>query len=142
MSALILLVLSPMSMLAMASPQSVNNVTLYGPEQLDSQVSNVFLGCLNNTGVDYNIYVDDIGITVVVPTANRDVDFDGEDQGLFQCIIDVNLRMQVAAESTVYSRDENENTAPSISITHEWLIEQGALGNTPIGVRPAMKYTA
>lgn len=131
-----------MSMLATASPQSVNSVTLYGPDQLDSRVSNVFLGCLNNTSVDYNIYVDDLGITVVVPTANRDVDFDGEDQGLVQCIIDVNHHMQVAAESTMYSRDENENAVPSTSITREWLIEQGALGKTPIGVRPVGKHTA
>lgn len=137
-SALALVVWSSMGMLATASPQSVNNVTIYGPAELDSRVSNVFLGCLNNTGVEYNLFVDS-GTTVVVPTTSRDVNFDGEDQGLFQCIIDANYQMQLAAESAVYPHDENENAAPIKSVTHQWLIEQGALGKSPVGVRPARK---
>lgn len=129
-----------MSIFSTASAESIKNITVYSPDQLDNQVSNVFLGCLNKANVEYNIYVDDIGYTVVLPTTNREVDFDGEDQSLAQCIIGANDHMQVAAESTVDARDENENAARSTSITHEWLIEQGALGKKASGVRPARMH--
>lgn len=98
-SALILLVWSFMSISATASPQNVGNTTLYGPGQLDSQVSRAFLDCLSNTGIEYNIYVDEDGITVVVPTVNRDVDFDSEDRELLKCIMDVNHRMKSGCRS-------------------------------------------
>lgn len=122
------------------SSQNVGNLTLYGPDQLDSQVSRSFLDCLRNTGVEYNIYVDEDGTTVVVPTANRDVDFDGEDRALLKCIMDVNHRMKVAAESSEYYQREHESAVPSRSTTHEWLSEQDALGKTPIGTRPAKTH--
>lgn len=98
-------------------------------------MSSNFLACLQNTGVKYNIYVDDLGTTVVLPTGPQDVDFDCEDQELCKCIIDVNHRMKLAAESTEHYQHEHETAAPSSAVANKCLSEKGSLGKTPIGTR-------
>ncbi|KAL1850832.1 hypothetical protein Plec18170_006668 [Paecilomyces lecythidis] len=115
-------------LLVTASPQTVTNVTVYKPDKLDSQVSRTFLDCLTKTGVEYKVYVDEGGTTVVLPTEQRETDFDGEDQELLKCIIAVNDRMDVAVESTIEYDDKHENAILCNSATHEWLSEQGAKG--------------
>ncbi|GAD91438.1 predicted protein [Paecilomyces variotii No. 5] len=121
----------------MASSQNVDNVTVYEASQLDNQVSRQFLDCLKKTGIEYNFYVDEGGVTVVVPAERREIDFDGKDQELLKCIIAINDRMNVAAESTVEDDDKHKNAISSNSLTHEWLEEQGASGKSVVGTRPA-----
>lgn len=110
-------------------------VSIYKPPACGQQMSSNFLACLQNTGVKYNIYVDDLGTTVVLPTGPQDVDFDCEDQEHCKCIIDVNHCMKLAAESTEYYQHEHETAAPSSAVAHKWLSEKGLLGKTPIGTR-------
>ncbi|EAU39317.1 predicted protein [Aspergillus terreus NIH2624] len=114
----------------------MGNVTIYGPEELNSQVANYFLSCLNSTGTDYRLYVEDFGTTIALPPTNRTIDFEGEDQGLFECIVKVNLQMEVAAESTLYDQGESQTVRPSSLVTYEWLSEHGGLGKKPVGSRP------
>lgn len=130
-----LLVWSCTSILASALPQPMGNLTIYGSEQLGSQVANTFLSCLNNTGTDYKLYVEDFGTTIALPPTNRAINFEGEDQGLFECIVEVNLQMEVAAESTLYDHSEFPTASPSRLVTYEWLRSQGALGKKPVGSR-------
>lgn len=135
LSTLLLLVWSCISTLVVASPNT-GYTTIIGNDQLDSQVSRAFLACVNNIGIEYNIYVDEDGSTVVVPAEHRAVDELGEDQELFRCIVNTQSRMRVATESTIYYQDEHERAVSSKSVTHEWLIERGALGQKPIGTVP------
>lgn len=88
-----LLAWSCTSMVASALPQNMGNVTIYGPEELNSQVANYFLSCSNSTGTDYRLYVEEFGTTIAVPPTSRTIDFEGEDQGLFECIVEVNLQI-------------------------------------------------
>ena len=131
-SAVTRLVWSCTSILASALPQNIGNLTIYGSEQLGSHVANTFLSCLNNTGTDYKLYVEDFGTTIELPPTNRLIDFEGEDQGLFECIVEVNLQMDVAAESILYDQGEFPDVSPSSLVTYEWLRSQGALGRKPV----------
>ncbi|KAJ9297316.1 hypothetical protein DTO271G3_4609 [Paecilomyces variotii] len=137
LSAIITLALSCTPLLVIASSQTVGNVTVYQASQLDSQVSQTFLDCLKKTGVEYNVYVDKGGTTVVVPAERREVDFHGQDQELLKCIIAVNDQMDVAAESTIEPDENHDSAISSNSATHEWLEEQGASGKAAVGTRPA-----
>ncbi|KAJ9196740.1 hypothetical protein DTO164E3_1088 [Paecilomyces variotii] len=134
--AIITLALSCIPLLVTAS-QTVGNVTVYQTSQLDSQVSQTFLDCVKRTGVEYNLYVDEGGTTVVVPAERREIDFHGQDQELFDCIIAVTDRMDVAAESTIEPDENHDSAISSNSTTHEWLEEQGASGLAAVGTRPA-----
>ncbi|RAO65716.1 uncharacterized protein BHQ10_001728 [Talaromyces amestolkiae] len=106
---------------------SSQNTTRYEPDELRSEVSHTFLACLRNTGVQYKVYVDN-GATVVIPATKREIDFDGIDRKLLECIIQVNHLMHVVAESALYDQDEHGNAAAGHSVTHEWLSTQGANG--------------
>lgn len=112
------------------------NITVYGPAELDSEVSRAFLACLQNTGVEYKVYVDTAGAAVVVPAAKRSIDFDGVDTKLLECIMQVNHLMHVVTESSIHDQDEHENAVAGHSVTHEWSSEQGAKGKTEISTRP------
>lgn len=131
-----LLAWSCMSVLASAFPQNMGNLTIYGPDKLSSQVANTFLSCINSTGTDYKLYVEEFGTTIALPPTNRTIDFEGEDQGLFECIVEVNLQMEVAAESSLYDQGEFRNATPSRLVTYEWLSTHGAFGKKPVGSRP------
>lgn len=87
----------------------MDRITIYGPTELNSQASHEFLTCLANTVVEYRIYIDQGGIIVVLPSDRRELDEDGKDEGLFECIKDVNTRMEVVVESTEYSPETCEN---------------------------------
>ncbi|KAK3357958.1 hypothetical protein B0T25DRAFT_567209 [Lasiosphaeria hispida] len=119
-----------------ASAGTAAGLTVYGANQLDNQVSSTFLDSLQNTTIGYNIYVDDLGVTVVVPTVQRAIDFDGEDAGLFDAITAVNDHMFVAAESNL-AQNEAHTVLPSSQVTHEWLVGQGASGKEAASTRPA-----
>ncbi|KAJ5595145.1 uncharacterized protein N7459_001353 [Penicillium hispanicum] len=131
-----------MSILVTASPQNTTNPTVYGRDELNSDVSRTFLACLQSTGVEYKVYVDTTGVTVVIPATKREIDFDGVDEKLFACIVQVNHRMHVVTESTLYDQDEHTNAVAGNSVTHEWLSEQGANGMKEVGTRPATNSTA
>ena len=130
-----LLVWSCTSILASALPQNIGNLTICGSEQLGSHVANTFLSYLNNTGTDYKLYIENFGTTIALPPTNRLIDFEGEDQGLFECIVEVNLQIETAAESTLYDQCEFQDVKPSSLFTYEWLRSQGALGKKPVGSR-------
>ena len=106
---------------------SSSNMTTYRPAELRSEVSHTFLTCLRNTGVQYKVYVDN-GATVVIPMTKRDIDLDGIDKKLLECIIHVNHLMHVVVESALYDQDEHANAVAGHSVTHEWLSTQGANG--------------
>lgn len=129
------LALSSLPLLVAAAAD--NMVTFFGPTELDSQVSSNFLDCVNATGSDYGMYVEDNGGAVVVPMDQRRVDLDTTDAALMQCIEAVNDAMYLSAESTVVASASDKGAVELAAVSHDWLLSQGASGKQAMGTRPA-----
>lgn len=126
----------PLLAFAAASTQHVSEVIMDGPDDLRSEISTGFLDCVNKTGVDYKIYVDEEGTVNVIPEDGGDVDYEGKDQALYQCVLKYNDDMYIAAEPYNEEWPEHQNATHSSTHTHESLAQQGANGKKAVGTRP------
>ncbi|KAL1887468.1 hypothetical protein Sste5346_010217 [Sporothrix stenoceras] len=134
-SALVALVVSGLPFLAAAAAD--NMLTLFGPASLDNEVSSTFLACVNATGVDYGVFVEDAGGAVVVPMDQRQLDVFTTDAPLMQCIEASNDAIYVSAESTAEISAVEKGAVSLDAATFEWLVSSGVTGKQAVGTRPA-----
>ncbi|RAK98559.1 uncharacterized protein BO80DRAFT_495555 [Aspergillus ibericus CBS 121593] len=114
------------------------NITVYGPGELSTDVAASFLDCLNTTGTDYRLLVDD-GWTVVLPVGNRTIELEGVDGPLYNCLTmpDIMSGMQVAAEDTTEYDVAHHSSIQAGAASYAWLVDRGAQGKQVIGSRAA-----
>ncbi|PYI04710.1 hypothetical protein BO78DRAFT_420456 [Aspergillus sclerotiicarbonarius CBS 121057] len=114
------------------------NTTVYGPGELSTDVATSFLDCLNTTGTDYRLFVDD-GWTVVLPVGNRTIDLEAADGPLYNCLTmpEIMSGMQVAAEDTTESDVAHHSSIHAGVASYTWLVAQGAQGKQIVGSRAA-----
>ncbi|OOF90315.1 hypothetical protein ASPCADRAFT_135270 [Aspergillus carbonarius ITEM 5010] len=115
---------------------AAENSTLYGPDELSLAVATSFLDCLNTTGTEYRLLVDD-GWTVVLPVGNRTIELEAADGALYNCLTmpEIMSGMQVAAEDTIESDETHDSSIPAGTASYPWLVAQGAQGKRIVGSR-------
>ncbi|CAK7210053.1 hypothetical protein SCUCBS95973_000662 [Sporothrix curviconia] len=139
-SAIRSLVLASLPLLAAAASTSTAStastaslLTVFGPAALDAQAAATFLGCVNATGDNYGVYVEDAGTTVVVPLDARRVDLATTDAALLGCLEASNDAMYVAAESTELTAAATKGAVALDGASYEWLVANGAAGKVVTG---------
>jgi hypothetical protein len=119
-----------------AAPSSGDEITVMGPSDLDQAAVESFLRCLNGTGVDYRLYVGTGGEMVVIPVQQRQIDSNGIDYQLMQCIMRHYDQLNIMTESTVYHVENHDAAISHRQATHELLARNGAVGQQPVGTEP------
>ncbi|PWY75192.1 hypothetical protein BO94DRAFT_549462 [Aspergillus sclerotioniger CBS 115572] len=117
---------------------AAENSTVYGPGALSIDVATSFLDCLNTTGTDYRLFVDD-GWTVVLPVGNRTIELEATDGALYNCLTmpEIMSGMQVAAEDTTELDEAHHSSILADTASYAWLVAQGAQGKQVVGSRAA-----
>lgn len=116
-------------------------ITVLGPTKLQEPVGESFLACLNYTSTDesgtpYMLYIDQ-GATVVHPSSNRTIDFEGPDEPLLGCMQHFASNMSLVAEDWTVVHEYDTGSIPAARANVSWLVEQGAQGLHPVGTKLA-----
>lgn len=119
-----------------AVPSNTGEITVMGPSDLNQAAVESFLRCLNGTGADYRLFVGTGGEIVVIPVQQRQIDPNGVDSQLMQCIMRHYDQLNIVAESTVYHDEQHDAAVPHGQATYELLAGQGAIGQQPVGTKP------
>ncbi|KAJ5673274.1 hypothetical protein N7507_002401 [Penicillium longicatenatum] len=129
-----ILAVTPLCAQAAAVLDQAHNITVRGPTDLNQDVANTFLSCLNATEVQYRLYVEE-SVTVVHPTVNRTIDFEGADERLRGCMSLTTQNMSIAAEDGTGSDTDGIDSIHASRATFPWLVSQGAQGLHVIGTK-------
>ncbi|RMZ83482.1 hypothetical protein DV737_g1528, partial [Chaetothyriales sp. CBS 132003] len=121
---------------AQTNDTEIVTITDYAAGPLHQAAVNEFLGCINAVGITYQMYVDSDGTIVILPPAGdaRDIDLEGTDSALGQCMKNATTTILIVAESTAEYNENEQNANGLDDISYQWLLDQG--GNGVMANRP------